>query len=253
MPDLNVLLITFIISIIGSVIGTFIVEKLIKNKGVWLQALVFFFVLLISVTGAVWHFGAPANQDDLLKEYRAEFLVIRTDFENLKCYDCPRESLGDTDWLIKNELLKSTPDIIGNIKDIPDHRLDEGYVVLKYDLLGFLSAMHCELLDDSLAKYREAEKGLKFVGLAFGYINLLNSKKDDDDYLQQVAAWLRKDNVEQRLKMEKAWLKAVQFRLDGVIQNFERKEINSILEKISKAYWIRNPMRKNPSLKFFIL
>lgn len=251
MPEISVLIITFIISLVASIVASFIMNRL-KNLGFWLQTLVLFILLFVSVTGAVWYYGKPSNLDHQLENYRADFMALRTDFEQLKCYDCPAESLSETDRLIKQELLKETPDLLDKMNNIPDFRMDEGYVVLKYDLIGFLTAMYCELLDDSLSKYREAEKGLKYVDLAFSNIDVINKKKEFDDYLRHVSEWLSSDDVPQRLQVEKAWLKAVQFRLDGEIRSYECREVRDILDGLKPAYRLRNPLTKNPSLKYFL-
>lgn len=251
MFTLKVYLINLGISILGSVIGGFWVAKQ-KKGNLWVRTSIVFLIIIFLVTLVVTYIYTDHNKkNQLLAKYRADFLVLRTDFENLSYYTIDSLQSNSTDYLIFQELSEEIPSLITKIELIYDNELDEGYVILKYDLLCYLEAMYGELIGDVEQKLVQINKGLHYNNLAFKTIDLIKNKQADDDYYRSVIEWLQADFASDRLTILKAWLKAEQYRLDG-ISEIECNEIKNMLIEINESYLRRNPLRKNPSLKFFL-
>lgn len=251
MGGLKIYLVNFFISFLGSFIGSYIIEKVEKGRLLFRSLIVFFVIIFVSGAAVIYIIKGSDNKNDLLAQYRADFLSLRTDFENLCCYSPDSLPPNSTDFLIYQELSKDIPDLTGKIARIYDNELDEGYVILKYDLLCYLTAMYTELIDDSLKKIANIEQGLHYYDLAMKNVHLIESKQRDDDYYRSVLDWLDSDDARDRLKVLRAWLLAAQYRIDG-ISTFECRQIKNLLDEIDPAYKRRNPLRKNPSLKYFL-
>ena len=247
----KIYLINFLISFLGSFIGSYIIEKVEKGRLLFRSLIVFFIIIFVSGAAVIYIIKGNDNKNDLLAQYRADFIVKRTDFENLCCYTYEEVSGNQTDLIIYQELTTEIPDLVGKIERIYDNELDEGYVILKYDLLCYLTAMYTELIDDSLKKIENIEQGLHYYDLAMKNVQLIESKQRDDDYYREVLNWLDNDDTRERLNVLRAWLLAAKFRIDG-ISTFECRQIKNLLNDIDPAYLRRNPLRKNPSLKYFL-
>ena len=124
--------------------------------------------------------------------------------------------------------------------------------MLKFDLLTFVLTIAAEVDTNKVFKVNYLERALRAADTLEYLINKVRTNSTNSGYYQRLRKWIREEHTVDRLHSLRAWLLAINARLDGRITPEERERVLNELRQVSTDYRQLSPMGHNPSLRIVL-
>lgn len=262
--------IAIIVSLIALVLGLYLQKRLapeseggtVKNqqkrklvKILWILGLAFICLsavtYLLTETGLFKKNIGEYYQSEIAK-CQQDILYWRGEYESIDHSDPYYRNLGFADRAILVKVLREAPEIAERLEQIPSDKINLGNRILKFDLLTFILTMAAEVDTNTAFEENYLRRAFNSADTLEHLINLVKINSANDGYFKRLEKWTWDEHTVDRLHSLKAWLLAIQARLDGRITPEERERVSDELRRVSTDYRQLAPMNQNPSLRIVL-
>jgi len=271
--------ISFISSIVGSIIANYLYDRFwlkpkneqeetssgkakkiftINWKRISKWTIIIFVILQIFISIILYSNQKSIETSDFIRKFEdlnQKVEKIYSDFKEIPKSDIDNNNPPIDSYIRMQEIHSSVIEIKSELLSIDDAKLSIAYKTLKYDNLGYISAIYGEIEKTEFYKRNILEEGEKYIQIAIDIVKFARLQKlaEDKNYdWELLENWYDRNNTENRLNFVMAWIIACEIK-NKLRVDSEISEIHKYWNLISSFYRIRYQAKHNPSLSLYII